>query len=241
MSDKPAEDLPLLPPLANTNITRRLPPGARASPRGHVPLLGGVRRRSRWREQLPAFGRPVPRLWCPDTIPRRLAVLAGPANLARNQRRHPAAAAPAPPPARTVARRLSPPPGIQLLPVMGHGDGSRSSLHTVVRSYRAPSFIPYPVIYGAIMDRSCLVWEVNCGARGNCWVYDAATFRYLLHGASMGFFVLGALFSLGIYVFGRHSCQLRSAAGPDDQEATEEDEDVVFMRHIGHPGITHST
>lgn len=102
-------------------------------------------------------------------------------------------------------------------------------------------FIPYPVIYGAIMDRSCLVWEVNCGARGNCWVYDAAMFRYLLHGASMGFIVLGALFSLGIYVFGRHSCQLRAAA--DDQEATEEDEDedVVFMRHIGHPGITHST
>uniref|UniRef100_A0A0E9Y2K7 Solute carrier organic anion transporter family member n=1 Tax=Amblyomma americanum TaxID=6943 RepID=A0A0E9Y2K7_AMBAM len=97
-------------------------------------------------------------------------------------------------------------------------------------------FIPYPVIYGAIMDRSCLVWEVNCGARGNCWVYDAATFRYLLHGASMGFIVLGALFSLAIYVFGRHSCQLRA-----DQEASDEDEDVVFMRHIGHPGITHST
>ncbi|KAL1416236.1 hypothetical protein MTO96_006494 [Rhipicephalus appendiculatus] len=86
------------------------------------------------------------------------------------------------------------------------------------------------------MDTSCLVWEVNCGARGNCWVYDAATFRYLLHGVSMGFIVLGALFSLAVYVFGRHSCQLRA-----DQESGDEDEDVVFMRHIGHPGITHST
>ncbi|XP_054922554.1 solute carrier organic anion transporter family member 74D-like isoform X2 [Dermacentor andersoni] len=98
-------------------------------------------------------------------------------------------------------------------------------------------FIPYPVIYGAIMDRSCLVWEVNCGARGNCWVYDAATFRYLLHGVSMGFIALGAFFSLAVYVFGRHSCRLRA----DLQESGDEDEDVVFMRHIGHPGITHAT
>ncbi|KAL3243591.1 hypothetical protein MRX96_020184 [Rhipicephalus microplus] len=97
-------------------------------------------------------------------------------------------------------------------------------------------FIPYPVVYGAIMDTSCLVWEVNCGARGNCWLYDAATFRYLLHGVSMGFIALGALFSLAVYVFGRHSCQLRV-----DQDSGDEDEDVVFMRHIGHPGITHST
>ncbi|KAM7307677.1 solute carrier organic anion transporter family member 74D [Ixodes scapularis] len=97
-------------------------------------------------------------------------------------------------------------------------------------------FIPYPLIYGALMDSSCLVWDVNCGARGNCWLYDSQRFRYLLHGLSMGFLSLGALFSCAVYLFGKSSSELE-----DDQGAEDDDEDVVFMRNMGHPGITHST
>lgn len=97
-------------------------------------------------------------------------------------------------------------------------------------------FIPYPLIYGALMDSSCLVWDVNCGARGNCWHYDPQRFRYLLHGLSMGFLSLGAVFSFVVYLLSKHSSQ-----SEDDQGAEDDDEDVVFMRNMGHPGITHST
>ncbi|XP_076068296.1 solute carrier organic anion transporter family member 74D-like isoform X2 [Oratosquilla oratoria] len=43
------------------------------------------------------------------------------------------------------------------------------------------SFIPAPIIMGAIVDSACLIWEEKCGRRGNCWFYDSDKFRYILH------------------------------------------------------------
>nr|XP_022328748.1 solute carrier organic anion transporter family member 4A1-like [Crassostrea virginica] len=31
---------------------------------------------------------------------------------------------------------------------------------------------PGPVLLGAILDSTCLVWQDKCGERGNCWIYD---------------------------------------------------------------------
>ena len=35
------------------------------------------------------------------------------------------------------------------------------------------AFIPYPIIFGSIVDSACLIWESKCGKTGNCWVYDS--------------------------------------------------------------------
>ncbi|CAG2102309.1 unnamed protein product, partial [Medioppia subpectinata] len=43
------------------------------------------------------------------------------------------------------------------------------------------AYIPYPLIYGAIADSVCLIWENTCGKTGNCWLYDQDRFRYVLH------------------------------------------------------------
>ena len=32
--------------------------------------------------------------------------------------------------------------------------------------------IPGPVVFGAIFDSTCIYWQMDCGRRGNCWVYD---------------------------------------------------------------------
>lgn len=39
------------------------------------------------------------------------------------------------------------------------------------------AFIPYPLLFGAITDSACIVWEKTCGKTGNCWVYDLDKFR----------------------------------------------------------------
>ncbi|XP_049272564.1 solute carrier organic anion transporter family member 4C1 [Rhipicephalus sanguineus] len=44
------------------------------------------------------------------------------------------------------------------------------------------AFIPYPLIYGALTDASCIVWEDRCGERGACWIYDLPKMRYLING-----------------------------------------------------------
>ncbi|KAK8763203.1 hypothetical protein V5799_034189 [Amblyomma americanum] len=56
------------------------------------------------------------------------------------------------------------------------------------------AFIPYPLIYGAVADASCLVWEDRCGERGACWLYDLPKFRSLLHGVTAALLVIGCFF-----------------------------------------------
>ncbi|CAG2109758.1 unnamed protein product, partial [Medioppia subpectinata] len=58
------------------------------------------------------------------------------------------------------------------------------------------AFIPYPLIFGAITDSACLVWESTCGKRGNCWLYNQDKFRYYLHGVAFGFMFTGAMVDL---------------------------------------------
>ncbi|XP_055948598.1 solute carrier organic anion transporter family member 6C1-like [Argiope bruennichi] len=60
-------------------------------------------------------------------------------------------------------------------------------------------FIPYPVVYGALVDSACLIWEKSCGETGNCWYYDVPKLNYLLHGTSALFSTFDACTLLGIF------------------------------------------
>ncbi|XP_077563541.1 solute carrier organic anion transporter family member 74D-like isoform X2 [Haemaphysalis longicornis] len=56
------------------------------------------------------------------------------------------------------------------------------------------AFIPYPLIYGALADASCLLWEDKCGERGACWLYDLPKFRFILHGVTAALLIVGCVF-----------------------------------------------
>lgn len=56
------------------------------------------------------------------------------------------------------------------------------------------AFIPYPLIYGALTDASCIVWEERCGDRGSCWLYDLQKLRYLIHGVTTALILIGCVF-----------------------------------------------
>nr|CAD7408463.1 unnamed protein product [Timema cristinae]CAD7430263.1 unnamed protein product [Timema monikensis] len=53
--------------------------------------------------------------------------------------------------------------------------------------------VPCPIVYGAVVDSACLVWETTCGERGACWLYDANVFRMFFHGTT-GAILLCAFF-----------------------------------------------
>nr|CAD7262492.1 unnamed protein product [Timema shepardi] len=55
------------------------------------------------------------------------------------------------------------------------------------------SNVPCPIVYGAVVDSACLVWETTCGERGACWLYDANVFRMFFHGTT-GAILLCAFF-----------------------------------------------
>ncbi|KAH9368283.1 hypothetical protein HPB48_008051 [Haemaphysalis longicornis] len=63
-----------------------------------------------------------------------------------------------------------------------------------MRIFLTAAFIPYPLIYGALADASCLLWEDKCGERGACWLYDLPKFRFILHGVTAALLVVGCVF-----------------------------------------------
>ncbi|RXG68111.1 Solute carrier organic anion transporter family member 5A1 [Armadillidium vulgare] len=60
-----------------------------------------------------------------------------------------------------------------------HDKGLAMGVSTVLISLF--SFIPAPIIMGAVVDSSCIIWDNTCGQKGNCWLYDSDKFRILIH------------------------------------------------------------
>lgn len=75
--------------------------------------------------------------------------------------------------------------------------------------------IPYPLIFGAIADSACLIWEQSCGGKGNCWLYDAHKFRYYLHGAAFTFMTIGSIFDAFVIYFAK---DMRNLYDDEDEE-----------------------
>lgn len=44
--------------------------------------------------------------------------------------------------------------------------------------------VPCPIVYGAVVDSACLVWETICGKEGACKLYDTSSFRIFYHGTT---------------------------------------------------------
>ncbi|XP_076338808.1 solute carrier organic anion transporter family member 74D-like [Tachypleus tridentatus] len=93
------------------------------------------------------------------------------------------------------------------------------------------AFIPYPLIYGIIVDSSCLVWEETCGETGNCWVYDSEKFRYSLHGTSLAFLILSIIFDFLVFLLSSRLKNFYSDDGKDSQ--TDEVQEELTTGRLG--------
>ncbi|KAI4494394.1 hypothetical protein M0802_008886 [Mischocyttarus mexicanus] len=59
--------------------------------------------------------------------------------------------------------------------------------------------VPCPIVYGAVVDSACLVWEYACGERGACWLYDSNVFRMFYHGTTGGILILAFVVDLVVW------------------------------------------
>ncbi|KAI0224498.1 Solute carrier organic anion transporter family member 4C1 [Lamellibrachia satsuma] len=65
------------------------------------------------------------------------------------------------------------------------------------------SSIPGPMLYGRLIDQTCLARETPCAgddAAVTCLVYDNAAFRFYLHGLTNGAVLLGMVFMSVAYL-----------------------------------------
>uniref|UniRef100_A0A2H8THD5 Solute carrier organic anion transporter family member n=1 Tax=Melanaphis sacchari TaxID=742174 RepID=A0A2H8THD5_9HEMI len=53
--------------------------------------------------------------------------------------------------------------------------------------------VPCPILYGAVVDSACLIWEMTCGKQGACSLYNSDSFRIFYHGVT-GLLMMCAFF-----------------------------------------------
>ena len=54
--------------------------------------------------------------------------------------------------------------------------------------------VPGPIIFGAIIDSTCMIWREKCGEHASCWIYD----NNLM---SRNFFILLICFKIASIIF----------------------------------------
>ncbi|GLV37583.1 Organic anion transporting polypeptide 58Dc [Carabus blaptoides fortunei] len=63
------------------------------------------------------------------------------------------------------------------------------------------AFIPSPILFGVILDKTCMVWGKTCSGTGNCWLYNGEMLRYTMNFTAAAFVAIGTLFDAGVWYF----------------------------------------
>ncbi|XP_067666969.1 solute carrier organic anion transporter family member 2B1-like [Haliotis asinina] len=62
-------------------------------------------------------------------------------------------------------------------------------------------FLPAPIVFGYIIDSTCIIWESSCGVRGSCGQYELESLRVRLNATECGIRVAGLiLFGVAFFV-----------------------------------------
>ncbi|XP_074652652.1 solute carrier organic anion transporter family member 4A1-like [Tubulanus polymorphus] len=62
--------------------------------------------------------------------------------------------------------------------------------------------IPGPLLFGVVMDQSCLIWQEKCGETGSCWMYDNRMMSLCVFGLGVGLSSLGGiLYALALFFY----------------------------------------
>lgn len=71
--------------------------------------------------------------------------------------------------------------------------------------FRLLGYIPAPILFGNLIDSTCLLWRTSCGNRGGrCLLYDIEQFRYKYVGLCAGIKILAlAIFSVDWWLIQR--------------------------------------
>lgn len=89
--------------------------------------------------------------------------------------------------------------------------------------------IPGPIIMGAIIDSACLLWDMSCGERGNCWLYDSDSFRLAMHLVPIVFTFISVFGDIVVYYYSR---QLDLYGDRDEIRAEKDDGETEEARPL---------
>ncbi|XP_067936676.1 solute carrier organic anion transporter family member 5A1-like [Watersipora subatra] len=84
---------------------------------------------------------------------------------------------------------------------------------------RTCALLPAPVVFGSVIDTTCLWWKFECKKRKNCLIHDVEWFRYKLIGIAAGLHFIGMLtYILAWYIAYRQENKCSSTPKANDEK-----------------------
>ena len=65
------------------------------------------------------------------------------------------------------------------------------------------AMLPAPIVYGAIIDNTCILWQSECGATTNCIVYSTVALRQVLMFTTAGIMFFGVILDIGSWYYSK--------------------------------------
>ncbi|OQR78118.1 solute carrier organic anion transporter family member 5A1-like [Tropilaelaps mercedesae] len=92
--------------------------------------------------------------------------------------------------------------------------------------YRISAFIPYPLIYGYVLDQSCILWSKTCnGRRGSCKFYDIDKLRYSVHLTTIAFLFIAIICYFAVVFYANRIQHFYSEPGDNGVSDTSDGPD----------------
>uniref|UniRef100_A0A182M6I5 Solute carrier organic anion transporter family member n=1 Tax=Anopheles culicifacies TaxID=139723 RepID=A0A182M6I5_9DIPT len=91
------------------------------------------------------------------------------------------------------------------------------------------SFLPAPIIFGAIIDRTCVLWGRTCAKRGNCWLYDGEALRVSMNYTAAVFVIIGSCFDIGTWYYSKNFKIFDDAPGEEEGSKSPMEKELVSL------------
>ena len=65
------------------------------------------------------------------------------------------------------------------------------------------AMLPSPMIFGAIIDNTCILWQEECGETTNCLLYDTDRLRRVLMLTTAAIMLIGVLFDIAVVYYAK--------------------------------------
>lgn len=86
--------------------------------------------------------------------------------------------------------------------------------------------MPGPIIFGALIDSSCLFFQSTCGVTGNCYIYDIVRFRFTYIGLFNVLRIAGTLFLLVAFISVKLGWDVKKTDQKESNEKPEEKQPI---------------
>ena len=65
------------------------------------------------------------------------------------------------------------------------------------------AMLPAPMVYGAIIDNTCILWQEECGETTNCLLYSMEDFRKAVMLTTGLIMLIGVIFDVGAWYYSK--------------------------------------